>query len=269
MSKQKTVNVDISLDANPLIDETVTKVGSSVADTIRAVWSISFGWIDYYAEKIDIKRKSNLEKYAQLINEEVSKIHPDKIVEPQMSILGPAIQSSEFFFEEEHYREMFSKLIGSSINADKQVRIHPSFVEIIKQLSTNDAIFLKKLASLTHAHMTIAKVQVTLEDKAKGHLSIPESNIIMSRIRFDRFEISTNLIPDRTISSCIDNLNRLGLISFSFEEWITNDHAYEIFRKYNTYQYFVNQFGEERLELKNGILGLTQFGENFISVCVR
>ncbi len=61
-----------------------------------------------------------------------------------MSIVGPALEASRYYIEEEELRKMFAKLIASSMNKNKsEISItHPSFVEIIKQLTPLDAQIL-------------------------------------------------------------------------------------------------------------------------------
>ena len=56
------------------------------------------------------------------------------------------MEASKYYFEEKELREMFSKLIVCSLNSSKSNMVHPSFIEIIKQLSSTDAILLKKIS---------------------------------------------------------------------------------------------------------------------------
>ena len=63
-----------------------------------------------------------------------------------MSILGPALEASKFYIEEEDIREIFASLLAASFDSSKSSLLHHSFVEIIKQLSPLDARNLKFIA---------------------------------------------------------------------------------------------------------------------------
>ena len=55
------------------------------------------------------------------------------------------MQAISYSMNSEELREMYSNLLAKSMNSDAKTLVHPSFVEIIKQLSPFDARFLKLL----------------------------------------------------------------------------------------------------------------------------
>ncbi len=56
-----------------------------------------------------------------------------------MSIVGPALEASKYYFDEKEIRNMFANLIASSMDSTYNGLVQHSFVEIIRQLSPYDA----------------------------------------------------------------------------------------------------------------------------------
>ena len=73
------------------------------------------------------------------LEEKLKHIPEDKIVEPEPYVVVPAIQQLSYSLDSEELRELYANLLASSINADTKKNVHPSFAEIIKQLSPLDA----------------------------------------------------------------------------------------------------------------------------------
>lgn len=128
-----------------LLNKLSGPVCEEAGNTLASAWTIAFGWINEYEKKLTIKRKFNIKKFEESICNELLSIPPENIVEPKLSTLGPALESSKYYFEEEDLRNMFAKLVASSMNSDKQPRIHPSFTQIIQNMSDIDAKFIKYL----------------------------------------------------------------------------------------------------------------------------
>ena len=70
-------------------------------------------------------------------------VSPEKIVPPDASILGPAMEGIRFRGAHDEIREMFATLIASSMQDGPNQRAHPSYVEVIKQLSPDEGLILK------------------------------------------------------------------------------------------------------------------------------
>jgi hypothetical protein len=75
----------------------------------------------------------------------LEKIPSEKIITPPAQIAGPALESLKYTGHENVLREMYGKLLATSMNADAVSNAHPSFVGIIKQLSPDEARICKML----------------------------------------------------------------------------------------------------------------------------
>jgi hypothetical protein len=73
------------------------------------------------------------------IGAKTASIPPAEIVEPKASIAGPALQGLAFAHEEPNLKEMYLNLIAGAMDRRSASKAHPAFVEIIRQLSAEDA----------------------------------------------------------------------------------------------------------------------------------
>ena len=131
---------NIEKGVNLITGAGVTKVLKS-SKTFINIWDIAIGnKLEAWNQKSIFKNQQDVEKYKNECIEKISKIPEDKIQDPKLSIIGPALEASKFYIEEEEIRNMFANLIAASMNSDFNNSIHHSFIDIIKQLSPHDAI---------------------------------------------------------------------------------------------------------------------------------
>lgn len=206
----------------------------------------------------------------------MSKIKPDKVHEPSLNIMGPALEASKYYIGTEEMRNMFSKLLASSMDEDKDLVLHNSFVEIIKQLSPVDAINLDIMNENNTA--PVAEIRVGTIDGA-GY-QIIHTNFFPSNSK----TTNTNMV-----SASLDNLQRLGLISISYDKTIVAKNGIDPYYDIENAPFIkMLNIGFEQSKIigtdkvpwlkqyKNfdkafvakGIIELTQFGKNFCSTCI-
>ncbi|MCK9139913.1 DUF4393 domain-containing protein [Haemophilus influenzae] len=270
-------------------------------ESLTQIWTLTLGrFSDDAYQKYKIKQAANLEKYANEVKSGIEKIPEENIQEPKMSVVGPALEASKFYIEEDEIRGMFAKLIASSMDKTQSINIHPSFVEIIKVLSPLDA---QNLYSLYHGgDETISKIRVT--NKENGNYTDHFNHVFLG---------NPECQDNNLIESSIDNLIRLKLVDVSYDEYKSNDSLYdkhrenELFLKFKTEQEelqqhnttllnfllngglltdadtnvplpasvqenYLNQLKqvvqEKEIEVVKGIIQLTAFGKNFCKVCL-
>ncbi len=85
--------------------------------------------------KYQIKKEYELQNYKEQIHNNVSLIPQENLIDPPLNIVGPALEASKFYIDAKEIRSMFAKLISSSMDNRVNNFAHPSFIEIIKQLS--------------------------------------------------------------------------------------------------------------------------------------
>src|SRR5690625_2537989 len=80
---------------------------------------VGFERLHEVAERKRAKREANIQMYKESIAQKVSAIPEENLQEPPLSIVGPALEASKYYIEEEALREMFSSIISASMNSEK------------------------------------------------------------------------------------------------------------------------------------------------------
>ncbi|MDW4520514.1 DUF4393 domain-containing protein [Staphylococcus saprophyticus] len=243
---------------DPFIFNSVDKlIEKGAADgpikTFNKTWELVFGKFHFYVDKVQHKRKLDFEKFKEQFKNEISSVPEENLQEPQISVLGPALEASRFYINEKDLSNMFAKLIASSMDNRKNTSTHHSFVEIIKQLSPNDAILLK--------HINNSEVIPAVKFKA-----IVNSNN-------DRIDISDSLIKDSPLDIesteiSINNLVRLGIINENFGlNSLTKEGIYNDFYDSKFSNHFNKFIEDKRLSKSLGIINpLLNSGESFLNI---
>lgn len=86
------------------------------------------------------------ERLLETLEECRQKVPVERQVECPPEIAGPVIEKLRFLAPENELRQLFLNLLSASIDRERQSKAHPSFVNIIGQLSRDEALLLKAIA---------------------------------------------------------------------------------------------------------------------------
>ncbi|MBS4191769.1 DUF4393 domain-containing protein [Bacillus sp. FJAT-49705] len=244
-----------------LITNFATKGDSAPIQTLNDLWYLTFGRLQLLVDKKRANHSAQLESYKNELVDAVSAIPDENLIEPPLSIVGPALEASKYYIEEEELRKMFAKIVASSMDDRKASLAHHSFVEIIKQLSPLDA-------------QNIALF--------KGNYHLPLVNYGVKRDGNNKITTITNVFlsnPEctdiRVIRSSITNLHRLGLVDFRFDILFNDGQKYDVFTHHPVFNNVVsasikdlNEFPNAEPFIDKGVIEITPFGSDFLSVCL-
>lgn len=247
-------SVDIAL--TNLTDYPTQNIGQTLGD----IWYLVFGGITHAAKKKRLKFSADLEKYQRELNEAINKIPVDKQIEPSIQVTAQALENSKYCVSSESLRNMFVKLISGTMNRDFEPLVHPSFPEMIKQMDENDAHLLMELKRKPNL-VPIAEFE---EEFTQRNSSISHfTNAYIS----DIFNISLS-----DCSCSLSSLERMGLISISYDSHITEDSLYKPFYETPIYQSLDKEISSynrnSKISLKKGVCSITPLGKRFMLVCV-
>lgn len=242
------------------------KGAEAPANTFNEAWKCVFGPIDSFLIRKNEKRRIDNEKYIQSFTEMVEKIPLEQIQEPRISILGPALEASKFYIEEEEIREMFASLLAASFDSSKNPQLHHSFVEIIKQMSPLDAQNLIKIATISRC--PVVKYSIKSEDG----FTRPLKNLVFIPTEVINKPIDNSIFDFDRHATSITNLERLGLIKVDFTSWLTDDNRYSLLENNplaDAYrEYFYAQNNNESLDIQKGIVDISPLGMDFYDICL-
>ena len=123
------------------LQPTIQEAGKFVARIPRAI-NAAFSGLDKWI----LNKEYAIDETKKLLEKKLENVDPDKIVEPEAYVAVPAIQAISYSMNSEELRNLYANLLAKAMNSDTKDQVHPSFVEIIKQMSPTDALLLKEIA---------------------------------------------------------------------------------------------------------------------------
>lgn len=243
--------------ATAALTSLATKGADAPAKTLNLLWQATFGRWD---EKLRQTVEANIRRYAKDIDDEVSKIPNESINNnPDISVIGPALEASKYYVEKTDVRKMFAKLIAAEFDARSSDKVHIAFVEIIKQMSANDAKLLKILPKVG----PLAEFRLYVNDR-KSYTSLGKDIIYIPGLIETNFE-------NNAIS--INNLSRLGIVELSHISSLVDEtiyKAYEAFDEYKQGTKIVQEHPDNysSMEVSSGSFSITPFGDVFKKICL-
>lgn len=204
------------------------------------------------------------EKIEDFINERLAdkleNVLEENIITPDPAIVGPSLEALRFSGNNEELREMYANLIANSMDSTTANKTHPGFVEIIKNMNSEEAKILNYISP--NSVIPIINIKSKSSPDEDGSVSVYEHLAI-----FDFIETNTdhNLIP-----SYLDNLQRLGLIQIDYGRYLTDESRYDKLFSNNLYKQYESIIAEQSkfIYSDKGMLTLTSLGKQFRSICI-
>lgn len=239
------------------LDDTMTLVG--------------FDKLHLWAEKRRAKQDFELRRFKEQIAQGIVAIPEENIQEPKLSVIGPALEASKYYIEEEELSEMFAKLISSSMDKEKENLVHPSFVEIIKQMTPLDA---ENLLSIINGENFVAQIRINMNPNG---FSTHKTHLFLG---------NPNCSDQNLIAPSIENLSRLKIIDISYSTYSLKENAYDKFESMWEYTALANGIKEAKrgielgfmktssfenikeVSIVKGLIEITPFGKNFCNICL-
>jgi hypothetical protein len=228
----------------------------------------------------------------ETLAEKLKHVPQEKILTPSPTVAGPILEALRFAGTEPDLRELYASLLATSMDVRTAEGAHPAFVDIIRQLSSDEARVLKFIASSYPSGMILLYGRLYIPMRASndeppshrigrvGWMPESESNNTPS------FEISpsnslaivSNCQCPHLTQSYLDNLTRLGLLSISVEtsdvglggayfEIRDEEYLWETIRRY-AQGLGLPEPNSVSFQGRAYLLTLTAFGKQFCRACV-
>ena len=181
-------------------------------------------------------------------------IKKENIKSPDPSIAGPVIEAMRYTSHKPELIEMFTNVLGASMNSESYDE-HPAFVEIIKQLCSDECKMLKQLQ--TDDVMPMIKQRLSLQDKGDIDIAPYFSDICYL----------ANCEYPQKFPEYLDNLHRLGLVIIEYDRWLVNDQYYIDLLNNPNYIKVVPAKDQKIIE-KKSLYKLSDMGKKFCTVCM-
>lgn len=260
MDDNKTVNTLLNAELPPSVDNALNnltdKPSLAIGTTFSDLWYLVFGGVSHLAEKKKIAYAHKLELFRKELDDSIQQIPPDKKIEPSTQVIAQALENSKYCIESDELRKMFTALISNSMNADFSKDVHPSFAEILKQMSPLDAVIIKIFKDSPVIGFPLC--QYVLYNDASFKILL--DNVFL--------EHPNTYPPDNSLS--ISSLSRLGLLETSYGQYIVedNDDLYITFKNHPWHKFLQEKLPDQTVDIRKGVVRLTPLGRSFTQVCV-
>lgn len=183
----------------------------------------------------------------------------ENIMTPRANIAGPAIEALRFAGETPELREMYATLLATAMDKLTAVSAHPAFVEILKQLSPDEAKILRDLAD--GRNRPVVSVMVVVPGQGERLATRNQSML-------DHIAGVTN--PE-FLPEYLDNLCRLGLAEIPPMITMVGDAPYHELENDPPLVSFLDQIkaAGHTPRVERALLRLTDLGKRFVVACVE
>ena len=154
------------------------------------------------------------------LSSKLSGIDADHLQPPKASIAGPVMEGIAYVLDEPALREMYLNLLASAVNSDKAPKVHPSFVEIIRQLSAAEVPALEVVLT----YRSLAAIRLQNRSLSDGSFQIAQTCVL-------NLVDSSSGIPlaFADLPMWVDNWQRLGLVDLTFSEWLSSPEDADVY----------------------------------------
>lgn len=175
---------------------------------------------------------------------------------PKASVAIPAMEGIGITLEEPDLKEMYLNLLATASDDRRADFAHPSFVEIIKQLSSDEARFLP---SVLRASLPIIQIR-RIPNDAPNEYRVLQSHIL------NLADAATAAPVERPqIATYVDNWDRLGLVDVDYAAFLTSPGMYDWAESRPELARFqsIHQDDDATISVTHGTLNPTSFGRTF------
>jgi hypothetical protein len=193
----------------------------------------------------------------------LANVPPEQVVEPPANVAGPLLLAYPFVESEPDLRELFARLLATAMTSAIQRSAHPSFVEVIKQLTVDEAKLVRSFAERSWLQYPVVEVRVF------GGSAYPGFQVRGLLFDFGDVPLSAPL----RLPAYVHNLQRLGLVTISFAERVADDAPYVKFEtmpeivRLRENAAAVAQGGS--VQAAPGVVKVTPYGALFLAACVN
>ncbi len=208
-----------------------------------------------FARMLGVSREYFEDTFPQEMGAKIADIPDENFVTPPASVAVPALQGLSYTFEEPSLKEMYLNLLATASDDRRAGQAHPAFAEIIKQLDPSEAKLLNVVLRLAASPAARVKDQ---RDDPPGSFIVLLSHLIPTLDTTTREPSEQPQGP-----TWIDNWKRLGLVSVTYAERQTGDHAYDWVEKRPEYIRLSKRPGVSTIGFDMGLMRRTDFGGQF------
>ena len=179
----------------------------------------------------------------------------ERVITPDPDVAVPAIEALRYT----KLREQFGNLLATAMDSKTASEAHPSFVEILKQLTPEEAKILQFLPVLGRLHPIM-----------DFFYSVPEKGEFLLYRHASTIAADAGCPSDYAVPAALDNLCRLGLVEIPEFRRLSEGSRYDRIRDLpltSDAKKMVPADGE--FVAREKVVGITSMGDLFREACIE
>ena len=239
-----------------LVKPGVSQVGKALSTVIglgnTILWPVAL-----LNERARIALEKNLENYRA----QIEKVPLEKIIEVPPEI-GVPVAEKLTYVTDEHLCDLYATLLAKASTMESAHAAHPSFVNIINNLSPDEAILLQ------YVNIDIPFIEASIQKNIPMPSGSSAPVYKIGRLLTD-LDTKAKLSYPQNISIYLNNLKGLGIIDIKYGLRFNIPFPHENLERLYRPRLEASLSPGDKLILDPGLIGPTPFGSLFITTCTK
>lgn len=254
---------DPHLISLPISHETGDALAKPIATSIGEASKTLLDGIFHLAldpvRRFNIQREADLERFRHEIQHSVKNVPEEFHDDSKIGLILKAIEDSRYQLNDEEIRNMFTKLITSTIDSRTNSDISPKYSSIIADMTSSEARLLRDIYFNTGTVVPLASLKI--ENKS-DHSS---RNLGQYFLLFDNYSDNKKMLD-------LSLLESSNLIRFHKNIKLVHPHFANIINTFtNTFPNNLNELSpdlsdDEEVVFEHSYYDLTELGESFCKI---
>jgi len=190
------------------------------------------------------------------LTEKLEDVPQERIQTPHPTIAGPALEALRFAVNEPSLRDLYINLLSTSMDVESAYKAHPAFVEIIRQLTPDEARVIEVFVN--QGALPLISVNAYSDD----------GNTLIAVLRhFSLIGKQANCVCPELIPSYLDNLSRLGIVEI-LSGRLQTPGIYESLMTDPDLQWMLAGWQTRRPQIIKECVRVTTLGMQFCDACL-
>lgn len=202
----------------------------------------------------------------------ISDIPEENLQTPKASIAGPVFEGLAYSVDEPALKSMYLELLARASDDRVAQTAHPSFVQVIRELTTDEALYLPQYINAPNVAHPIGEYRAQF-------LPALSHKVLLANV-LDLRDANGAAVEDEMLPTYVDNWVRLKLVSVDYDSHLTAEGAYaweegrpertpaqKVVDTFNTpgYEATLSEAGHTSVQLQwqKGVMRSTSFGFQF------
>lgn len=196
----------------------------------------------------------------QRVGAKLENVPPEDIIRPKSHIAVPVVDALRYIGEDIDLSDMYANLLATSMDKKTAYRAHPGFVDIIRNMSPDEAKIIKLLSKdPNHAFINIYSKSIS----GPGQFLVSSYDTILS--------VSAGCEHHSLVGIYINNLERLGLVDVPEFGSLLNEALYEEIKNLPEVVDIISEINNSdgrEAHIEKRRLQLSTLGHHFVVSCV-